>query len=366
MSTYEAFPRHQHASGRTESAAPVHDRYETAAPPAPGGESELTAGFRIESGRVYGFFTDTTLCIGCKACEVACKQWNHLPADNLDFLATSYDNTRSLGATTWRHVKFIEQPGAGNGDPRWLFLSDICKHCEHAGCLEACPTGAITRTEFGTVLIQQDICNGCQYCVPSCPYGVITTDETGGGTAHKCTLCYDRLKGGFEPACAKACPTDSIQFGPVDELRARARVRVAGLHAQGFSNARLYGDTDGLGATNGVGSLHSFSLLMDEPNVYGLPAAPAQLVRATPGSVRRQLHGCAVEHDQRAIVGTQSPSARPAVLLVGDVEWPGGHDPGNSADRRRDPVKPAPHRSRRAGRAVDRAGAHAGLRPGAA
>jgi formate dehydrogenase iron-sulfur subunit len=238
------------------------------------GESELTAGFRIEPGQKYGFFTDTTLCIGCKACEVACKQWNHLPADGLDFLGTSYDNTHSLGATTWRHVKFIEQPGAGNGDPRWLFLSDICKHCENAGCLEACPTGAIARTEFGTVVIQQDICNGCQYCVPSCPYGVITADEEGGGTAHKCTLCYDRLKGGLEPACAKSCPTDSIQFGPIEELRERARARVDGLHAHGFSNARLYGDENGLGATNGVGSLNSFSLLMDEPNVYGLPAAP--------------------------------------------------------------------------------------------
>ena len=274
MTPHEAFPRHLHPSGRSETAAPAHDRYETARPEAPGGESELTAGVLIEPGRTYGFFTDTTLCIGCKACEVACKQWNHLPADNLDFLGTSYDNTRSLGATTWRHVKFVEQPGSTNRDPRWLFLSDICKHCQHAGCLEACPTGAIARTEFGTVVIQQDICNGCQYCVPSCPYGVITADEAGGGTAHKCTLCYDRLKGGYEPACAKSCPTDSIQFGPIEELRERARARVAGLHAQGFSSARLYGDQDGPGATHGVGSLYSFSLLMDEPNVYGLPAAP--------------------------------------------------------------------------------------------
>jgi formate dehydrogenase iron-sulfur subunit len=274
MSAHESFPRHEHPSGSAETASPVHDRYDTQAPDVVGRESELTAGYRIEPGRVYGFFTDTTLCIGCKACEVACKQWNNLPADNLDFSATSYDNTRGLGATTWRHVKFIEQPGSANRDPRWLFLSDICKHCERAGCLEACPTGAITRTEFGTVVIQQDICNGCQYCVPSCPYGVITADEAGGGTAHKCTLCYDRLKGGYEPACAKACPTDSIQFGPIEELRQRARARVAGLHGQGFSNARLYGDEDGLGATHGIGSLYSFSLLMDEPNVYGLPAVP--------------------------------------------------------------------------------------------
>ena len=222
----------------------------------------------------YGFFTDTTLCIGCKACEVACKQWNGLPADNLELLGTSYDNTGSLGHATWRHVKFVEQPRA-DGELRWLFLSDICKHCEHAGCLDACPTGAIRRTEFGTVVIQQDVCNGCRYCVPACPYGVITTDDVGDGGAHKCTLCYDRLSGGLEPACAQACPTDSIQFGPLEELRQRARVRADALHEQGFDGARLYGcEADQAGATNGIGSLHSFFLLMDHPNVYGLPDAP--------------------------------------------------------------------------------------------
>ncbi|HLQ31467.1 MAG TPA: 4Fe-4S dicluster domain-containing protein, partial [Chloroflexota bacterium] len=210
MSVRQAFPRDQHSSGEQQTAGfPFYDRFDAASPGALIDlEAELTSGFRVEPGQAYGFFTDTTLCIGCKACEVACKQWNSLPADNLDFLATSYDNTRSLGATTWRHVKFVEQapPSEAGGDPRWLFLSDICKHCESAGCLEACPTGAITRTEFGTVVIQHDICNGCKYCVPACPYGVITSDEAGGGTAHKCTLCYDRLKGGLEPACAKACP----------------------------------------------------------------------------------------------------------------------------------------------------------------
>lgn len=260
--------------------------YETAAPPTLGLESELTSGYRIEPGRVYGFFTDTTLCIGCKACEVACKQWNSLPADNVQFLGTSYDNTLGLGHSTWRHVKFIEQAGADGAPPRWLFQSDICKHCERAGCLEACPTGAIVRTEFGTVLIQQDICNGCKYCVPSCPYGVITTDDLGDGKAHKCTLCYDRLKGGLEPACAKACPTDSIQFGPIDELYARARARVQALHRQGFREARLYGDPDGVGATNDIKSLRSFFLLMDHPNTYGLPEAPVLPARnIVPGLV---------------------------------------------------------------------------------
>ena len=256
----------------------------TESPSDLGSEAELTSGYRVQPGVAYGFFTDTTLCIGCKACEVACKQWNNLPADGLDFLGTSYDNTGSLGHSAWRHVKFVEQAGlnqagsnqaGSNGeDPRWLFLSDICKHCERAGCLEACPTGAIVRTEFGTVLIQQDVCNGCKYCIPACPYGVITADEAGDGKAHKCTLCYDRLKGGLEPACAKACPTDSIQFGPLEELRARAQARLEALHQRGFREARLYGDPDGLGATHGIGSHSSFFLLMDDPNVYGLPAAP--------------------------------------------------------------------------------------------
>lgn len=275
MNAQQVFDREKFGHGYSESAEwPQWDLFDPGHPPFLGFESELTSGFRVEPGQTYGFFTDTTLCIGCKACEIACKEWNSLQADDMSFLGTSYDNTHGLSHSTWRHVKFIEQPPGDGGMPRWLLHSDICKHCEHAGCLEACPTGAIIRTEFGSVLIQQDICNGCKYCVPSCPYGVITVDDIGDGKAHKCTFCYDRLKGGLEPACAKACPTDSIQFGPIDELRERARARVAALHRHGFEEARLYGDVDGLGATNGVRSLYSFFLLMDDPNAYNLPAAP--------------------------------------------------------------------------------------------
>src|SRR5665647_2110677 len=190
-----------------------------------------------------GFFTDTSICIGCKACEVACKQWNAIPEDGLNLLGSSYDNTCGLGASTWRHVAFIEQQvpaapgvpcasGNGAGDLRWLMSSDVCKHCTHAGCLDVCPTGALFRTEFGTVVVQEDICNGCGYCVPACPFGVIDRRE-GDGRAWKCTLCYDRLKGDQTPACAKACPTESIQFGPVEELRGRAAARVEQLHEQG-------------------------------------------------------------------------------------------------------------------------------------
>src|SRR5689334_24405786 len=123
-----------------------------------------------------GFFTDTTVCIGCKACEVACKQWNQLPDDGFHFTGMSYDNTGHLGASTWRHVAFTERTGDGDGFA-WLLMSDVCKHCERAGCLEACPTGAITRTEFGSVYVQPDVCNGCGYCVVACPFGVIDRRE---------------------------------------------------------------------------------------------------------------------------------------------------------------------------------------------
>jgi formate dehydrogenase iron-sulfur subunit len=277
-----------------------------------------------------GFFTDTSVCIGCKACEVACKEWNNVPEDGLNLLGMSFDNTGMLGASSWRHVAFIEQarplggqspgldglptgpsateattevvssalretsrgggelgtspvdlgfpsfelPGADTGadgrtDFRWLMSSDVCKHCTHAGCLDVCPTGALFRTEFGTVVVQQDICNGCGYCVSGCPYGVIDRREDD-GRAWKCTLCYDRLGDGLEPACAKACPTDSIQFGPLDELRGRAERRVEQLHGAGVPEARLYGHDP----NDGVGGDGAFFLLLDEPEVYGLPPDP--------------------------------------------------------------------------------------------
>jgi len=224
-----------------------------------------------------GFLTDTSLCIGCKACEVACKQWNQLPMDGLLWEGSSYDNTHTLSATTWRHVTFSELPGAGGagGQTSWLMMSDVCKHCAHAGCLEACPTGAIIRTEFNTVVVQQDVCNGCNYCVPSCPYGVIEVNmsrEGGDGKAHKCTLCYDRLTDGLEPACAKACPTDSIQFGSAEELRRRAEERVRDLRDKGL-NAYIYGDEE-TGGTDGIGRLGASFILLDTSPKYNLPEHP--------------------------------------------------------------------------------------------
>ncbi|GAC1432239.1 MAG: 4Fe-4S dicluster domain-containing protein [Chloroflexota bacterium] len=232
-----------------------------------------------------GFFTDATLCIGCKACEVACKQWNALPADGMAWTGRSYDNTTHLSATTWRHVSFTEQ-ALPDGGVRWLFKSDVCKHCAHAGCLEACPTGAIIRTEFNTVVIQEDVCNGCGYCIPACPFGVLGRSKSD-GAAHKCTLCYDRQKDGMEPACAKACPTDSIQFGPVSQLRERARRRLGDLHERGKTNAYLYGEDD----AGQYKRLNAFFLLEDEPAAYNLPPAPR---RPTTLMVRRYLWSAAV------------------------------------------------------------------------
>ena len=258
-------------------------------------EAEITAGTRIEAGRSYGFFTDTTLCIGCKACEVACKEWNNLPADDVAMSGNSYDNTGGLGAHTWRHVTFLERiaPGGASAErmpqgeratsmppfqSNWLMMSDVCKHCDPAPCLEACPTGALFRTEFDTVVVQQDICNGCGYCVPACPFGVVELSQAD-GKAHKCTLCYDRLKGGLEPACAKSCPTDSIQFGEVEVLVDRAERRVEELREMGQPNGYLYGAPGHPGATGGISRLNAFFLLTDRPERYNLPPAPSRPAR---------------------------------------------------------------------------------------
>jgi formate dehydrogenase iron-sulfur subunit len=310
-----------------------------------------------------GFFTDTSVCIGCKACEVACKEWNLVPEDGIDLLGMSYDNTGMLGASSWRHVAFIEQPvrpgqasspfadlptglsgaaaaadvteggvravdaelmgtdgadlgvadaareqrrpgqeaflgmpsfelpgreagrdplAAGRTDVRWLMASDVCKHCTHAACLDVCPTGSLFRTEFGTVVVQEDICNGCGYCIPACPYGVIDQRKDD-GRAWKCTLCYDRIGDGLEPACAKACPTDSIQYGPVDELRERAAARLEQLHEAGVPEAQLYGHDP----EDGVGGTGAFFLLLDEPEVYGLPPDPVVTTRDLPAMWKR-------------------------------------------------------------------------------
>ncbi|WP_270889513.1 4Fe-4S dicluster domain-containing protein [Pedococcus sp. 5OH_020] len=308
-----------------------------------------------------GFFTDTSICIGCKACEVACKEWNAVPEDGLGLLGSSYDNTGALGASTWRHVAFVEQDGDriataresgrrlvdlgmpalrataeaaggssdGSGvtdlrgatptertavgqrestgqpfqdggsagvavaeaeipDFRWLMSSDVCKHCTHAACLDVCPTGALFRTEFGTVVVQDDVCNGCGYCVAACPFGVIERrpgEDTvkNAGIAQKCTLCYDRIGHDQTPACAQACPTTSIKFGDLAQMQDAARERVDVLHDLGYPEARLYGANE----NDGVGGTGSVFLLLDEPEVYGLPPDPRVTTAALPDMFRK-------------------------------------------------------------------------------
>jgi formate dehydrogenase iron-sulfur subunit len=283
-----------------------------------------------------GFFTDTTVCIGCKACQVACHQWNALPAGHWPAADTtagmrqpqhqtsspqtgrvalpllsgnSYDNTGSFSDVNWRHVKFIEQFSPDRSEAAWLMMSDVCKHCVHAPCLEVCPTGAIMRTEFDTVYIQEPACNGCRDCVAACPFGVIHMSERK-GIAQKCTFCYDRLQQGLPPACAQACPTQSIQFGPLRQLKKVAHERVAQLHRRGDSRAYLYGDDDTI-----LGGLNSFYLLVDRPEVYGLPAKAKVPSRSVVGATFWSIFtgllvalGVLFQFRQR----TQTPAAEPA------------------------------------------------------
>lgn len=304
-------------------------------PTAPADSPAVRAGY-VDPPPRMGFFTDTSVCIGCKACEVACKEWNGVPDTGFDLLGLSYDNTGALTANSWRHVAFIEQPAGraaapaaagvpvpaalatgapATGGPaapadggasrtrflgmpgstppgcdstaertefRWLMMSDVCKHCTEAACLDVCPTGALFRTEFSTVVVQEEICNGCGYCVSACPYGVIDK-RAGDGRAWKCTLCYDRIGAGMTPACAQACPTESIQYGELDELRRRADERLARLHEAGVDSAQLYGHDPG----DGVGGDGAFFLLLDEPEVYGLPPDPVVTTRDLPKMWRR-------------------------------------------------------------------------------
>lgn len=214
---------------------------------------------------------DTSICIGCKGCEVACKQWNELPAESRGFSGISYDNTLELSADTWCHVGFKEEGEDYTKDFRWLFVSDRCKHCGDAGCLEVCPTGAIYRTETGAVNINKDVCNGCQNCVSACPFGVVSMNKTEGsedkGTAQKCTLCSDRTEElGREPACVTACPTDSLVWGTREDMIALAEKKQGRMQGNG-GRASIYGKDE-------LGGLNVFFLLEDQPEVYGLPSDP--------------------------------------------------------------------------------------------
>lgn len=238
-------------------------------------DTHPSSGHRTNGHHITAFLTDSTLCIGCKACEVACKEWNQVSADGYDWSGHSYDNTEAVGHSTWRHVKFVENPtvpGEGGNAagqlPAWGFSSDVCKHCEVAGCLEACPTGAIVRMETGAVFVQPDVCNGCAYCVVSCPFGVVEKNKED-GRAFKCTFCSDRQSAGLKPACAQACPTESIKFGEINQLRAEARQRIETLKDRGVDDAVIYDPVD-----TSVKGIHAFFLLRGDPRAYNLPSKP--------------------------------------------------------------------------------------------
>ena len=223
-----------------------------------------------------GFFTDTTLCIGCKACEVACKQWNQLPDDGFLFpecrTTTRFISARPRGVTWHSSSALCRLHPQHDGAFSWLFSSDVCKHCARAGCLESCPTGAIIRTEFGAVYVQPDICNGCGYCIVNCPFGVIDRREED-GRAWKCTLCYDRLREDMMPACAKACPTESIQFGDLEDLAGTGRTSASkNCTKRAWMSLLIRGET--LKEQPGTEGLNAFFLLVDKPEVYNLPPDP--------------------------------------------------------------------------------------------
>jgi formate dehydrogenase iron-sulfur subunit len=276
-----------------------------------------------------GFYTDTTVCIGCKACEVACKEWNQLPAragGAPPMTGDSYDNTGALNGTNWRHVKFVEQISPDRVQARWLMMSDVCKHCVQAACLEVCPTGAIIRTEFDTVVIQSDVCNGCQYCIGACPFDVIDINPST-NTAMKCTLCYDRMVAGLIPACAQACPTASIQYGPIAELRDRGAARVEQLKAQG-TPAYLYGADERM-----LGGLNSFYLLVDRPAVYGLPQDPRM-------PSRNNLSGWLLSAGSAVMAGVLGLLAfRKGRMDAAPAAGPNGHPPSGSRSARADDVQ---------------------------
>jgi len=220
---------------------------------------------------------DTTKCTACRACQVACKGWNELPAEVTTNRGT-YENPPDLSPATWLKMEFREvDPG---GMVRWFFTRRSCMHCTDAGCVKVCPSGALYHHELGFVAYNKDICTGCGYCADACPFSVPRSDRnliSGIAKMDKCTLCttpgLDRIAEGWDPACVKTCPSNALQYGDRDQLVTEGKKRVESLIAKGWTNANFYGEKE-------LGGLHVMYILDDHPAVYGLPADP-QISAAT-------------------------------------------------------------------------------------
>lgn len=216
-------------------------------------------------------FIDTSKCIGCRACQVACKQWNRLPAEKTTFTGY-YENPVRYTAHTWTRIVFREQENPDTGKMKWYFSKQGCMHCHEAACEKVCPAGAISHNETGAVVINPRKCIGCNYCVASCTFHVMAFDQRE-NVSQKCTLCTDRQAVGLTPACAKACPTGAISFGERSEMVSMAYQRVSELISHGNTEARVYGVNE----LDGMGVIYA---LESSPEAYGLPNNPKVPVSA--------------------------------------------------------------------------------------
>ncbi len=210
---------------------------------------------------------DVTTCIGCKACQVACSEWNDI-RDVVGTCDGTYNNPPDLTNDSWTVMRFNET--TENGKLEWLIRKDGCMHCEDPGCLKACPSpGAIVQYNNGIVDFNQENCIGCGYCITGCPFDVPRLSKKD-NKAYKCSLCSDRIAVGQEPACVKSCPTGAIQFGSKDDMKEYAATRIKDLNARGYENAGLY-DPAGVGGTHVMYVLHH----ADKPELYSdLPKDP--------------------------------------------------------------------------------------------